>query len=1156
MRLRRLGLENYGNFAGIDLALDERPGTLNLVVAPNGAGKSVVRQAVAELLFGIQPQTPMNFQFDYARMRLVAEAVFPDGEAIGFVRRKGRANTLTDLAGQPAHPSLADRLPRESERERLKRLFVLDSAQLRAGGKALLQTDGDLADALLSSAGDLGSARALAAELAGGRDAAAPTRRSANTPFYKACDAWTAATARLDASVARPPAVAELERQRSDAARAQEAANAAANAAIVELARLKRVRSTRWHLAALDAAEEWLRAHPDAPSLAPALGATLASATTLLETAAREEAGAVEEHGRLAAALAATAVDDAALAEAAAIERLTAARGQAEASEADIPKREAELAQAQATIARLLRALSSAADPAQAQGELRAAADIAAARHLIADAAELSAARTGAAAEAARFRDALAEAEDDLAALPPPVATDTLRAVHDEAVADGDPARLARQAALAVTQAAAGLAATLARVPGWHRDAPGLATLPVPAEATLTRLDQAVAESRAAAAAAAARGTEAAATLDAGRLRLAETIGSRPLPDDAAVAASREVRDRLWSLVFARLGDAPDLAAEGALATPLPLAFVRALAAADELADRRAAEMERVATAAELQRGVARGETALAAATLQADTERARAAEASHNWAAAIGPAGLPPESSLAEARALLAGRDAVLTATAAHRDAEDAARTLADRQAGWADQLAAALATAPDTLPRLLAAARARLSEAERVAGQRQTVARAIAMARRAAAKAQPALDDAVARLAAWTSAWDAALARLQRPAGENPAVTAAVLDQLVALPAAVQAADIAQGRLAEMNAQLAGFGEACRTAAISLDEPAGDPGSIARRLSDRLAAARAASGARDGLARQERAALGRVAEATDALSAASRRQAAAIRAVGAATLGEAERRVAQAAGRAAQEDAQAAALLRLREDGEGLDVAFLRAEAAATPAQSMADDSRAAELAASTAQDAAQGAAAEVERAEGALRTLALGQEAARAAADRQAAAASAARVLEDALVQHLAVTMLDHALLEVQASSTANQRLLRIGETFARLTGGRYDRLSPAEEDRESLDHGRLIAHEPGGGDTHIARLSEGTRDQLYLALRLVAVEDHVRGAPPLPFVVDDVLQTFDDDRARAALEALVGLSEHVQVIVLTHHPHLCAVAEGLPVKVVSL
>ena len=42
----------------------------------------------------------------------------------------------------------------------------------------------------------------------------------------------------------------------------------------------------------------------------------------------------------------------------------------------------------------------------------------------------------------------------------------------------------------------------------------------------------------------------------------------------------------------------------------------------------------------------------------------------------------------------------------------------------------------------------------------------------------------------------------------------------------------------------------------------------------------------------------------------------------------------------------------------------------------------------------------------------------------------------------------------------------------------------------------------------------------------------------------------MQTFDDARAAAALRALLDLSAHVQVIVLTHHPHVQALARSLP------
>ncbi len=259
---------------------------------------------MAELLFGIHPQTQMGFQFDYNRMRLRAECLAPDGTATGFVRRKGRANTLMDAAGLPADASLSSLLPRESERKRLERLFVLDSAQLRAGGRSLLQTDGDLADALLSGAGDLGSARALAADLARRRDAAAPERKSARAPFYEACEAWGNAGTLLAETMVRPPAVAEQQGLRETARQDLDAAHARDGEAGMVRARLARVRSTRRHFQALDAAADWLAAHADAPLLARGVGPALATAREAADAAASAAESAKTRHEGLAAQLA------------------------------------------------------------------------------------------------------------------------------------------------------------------------------------------------------------------------------------------------------------------------------------------------------------------------------------------------------------------------------------------------------------------------------------------------------------------------------------------------------------------------------------------------------------------------------------------------------------------------------------------------------------------------------------------------------------------------------------------------------------------------------------------------------------------------------------------------------------------------------------
>ena len=54
--------------------------------------------------------------------------------------------------------------------------------------------------------------------------------------------------------------------------------------------------------------------------------------------------------------------------------------------------------------------------------------------------------------------------------------------------------------------------------------------------------------------------------------------------------------------------------------------------------------------------------------------------------------------------------------------------------------------------------------------------------------------------------------------------------------------------------------------------------------------------------------------------------------------------------------------------------------------------------------------------------------------------------------------------------------------------------------------------------------VGGLSDGTRDQLFLALRLAGIEQHFQDREPVPLIIDDVLVSFDDARARATLKCL--------------------------------
>ena len=72
-----------------------------------------------------------------------------------------------------------------------------------------------------------------------------------------------------------------------------------------------------------------------------------------------------------------------------------------------------------------------------------------------------------------------------------------------------------------------------------------------------------------------------------------------------------------------------------------------------------------------------------------------------------------------------------------------------------------------------------------------------------------------------------------------------------------------------------------------------------------------------------------------------------------------------------------------------------------------------------------------------------------------------------------------------------------------------------------------------------------MSKGARFQLYLALRVAGYFEFVDQHGPVPFVADDILETFDDFRAERRFVCSPkgrGGAGHI----LSHHRHLCEIA----------
>ena len=123
----------------------------------------------------------------------------------------------------------------------------------------------------------------------------------------------------------------------------------------------------------------------------------------------------------------------------------------------------------------------------------------------------------------------------------------------------------------------------------------------------------------------------------------------------------------------------------------------------------------------------------------------------------------------------------------------------------------------------------------------------------------------------------------------------------------------------------------------------------------------------------------------------------------------------------------------------------------------------------------------------------------------------------------------------LLERYRRENQGPVLARASELFSMLTLGSFEGL---EVGFDQADEPVLVALRDGK-QLEAPALSDGTLDQLYLALRVASLERLVESRGPLPLLLDDVLVHFDDQRAAAALSVLGDLAKKTQVILFTHH-----------------
>lgn len=118
--------------------------------------------------------------------------------------------------------------------------------------------------------------------------------------------------------------------------------------------------------------------------------------------------------------------------------------------------------------------------------------------------------------------------------------------------------------------------------------------------------------------------------------------------------------------------------------------------------------------------------------------------------------------------------------------------------------------------------------------------------------------------------------------------------------------------------------------------------------------------------------------------------------------------------------------------------------------------------------------------------------------------------------------------NAALQARFSPALGDRAAGI---FTKLTRGRYNRVL--------LDRTMAPSAQETGGITprEGAQLSQGTIDQLYLAVRLALCGLVLPEENAVPILLDDALVNFDDQRMAAALDYLLEQAGKRQILLFT-------------------
>ncbi|MGY2734604.1 AAA family ATPase [Sphingomonas sp. UYP23] len=1133
MRFRRLELVRYGGFADRVFDFGSSGPDLHLIVGPNEAGKSTALQAIGDFLFGIPAQSRQNWRYEYAQLRLRA-LIEHDGELLDITRRKGNRDTQLAADGTPFKTDPLAPMLGGIDRAGFERMFGLDHAKLREGGASIIGGRDDAARITLEAGTGVSH---IGTELARLTEAASSLFKPGgqNPPVNRLMRERSEALAQVRQTSISDADWTQARQRRADAEARRTALIEEAEALDREQARLDRVGRARAPYARLTTARDELAELEDLPSLPTGAAALF---TTL--RADRIAAGELAAQGkadlaRIDASIAGVERPGIILDEQERIEALEERRPVIAKAAIDLERRRTELERIDARLdAALADARTAPGGTLPSAGwRKRTSAHLDARRLLNAREASVEKNR----AKQVRDRERI---EGELATIGGTIDPAALVAALQLLPADAA-TRLA-EADLAAKRKRALAAERLSDLAPWHGLVAALHTLAVPTEAEATALRVAVeaARNEAAGARKEAEAAETSAIRAEARLKSLIASGSLPTPD--VIEAARQQRDALVGQVREQLVTPQDGNTEA-----LGQALGRSISDADHLADRRDAEASRIAEYVLTTVALNEANALLTAARHREGRYRTELALLEEGWASRLQALGFKQTVAPADLSAWLTKRSAVFESErdAAASDATSEALVAQFATAGAA--IASALSTAggPVTTaadPSLVTLARSHAAALSVAITGRDRLLGDIAKIERALDELALESADLRRETTAHDLVRDALVSEAALPANADDAALADALEAFIHVTEDTGAREMIARQVDSIVHDRSAFeAELAVVLAVLGAARSGDATEQVRQLGIAL---RAAIRARDALAGLE-ADRERIARDLDLVEGRLASISATINslmsAAGTTSELDLDGIIANVARRDVLRLAEREALDELAGADNGAGLEALAAEIAGLSIEEASG-------ARTRIEDRRREVAAEREIVG---RTLnAADEEAGRAASDSAAADAQqtafdTTAALAQAAEEHIqaaSAAALLRWMLDRHRTTNQAPLIARAGVLFAEVTGGAFTGLAVGygNDDRPII-----LAQRSDGGEVGVEALSEGTRDQLYLALRLGSIEGRA-GAGSLPIVCDDLLITADDDRAAALIRVLAAAAAHSQVIVFSHHAHLIDVA----------